>query len=230
MAASWTLKTGALLVWAAAFGLSSCATGNRHQKPAAEPAKFVMYHWEGDGVQGEPSIVIYLDTQKAEFYRGKKLVGWTYVATGKPSHPTPSGKFRIIEKTPDKISNLYGKLLDVDGKVVDSDFNLSKEEVPEGHQFSPARMPMFQRLTNDGVGLHVVLSRAWCDGIPRLHSGATLHGPEVFRQHGDRYPGDDLGEVAGQKGLMSEFRVWGALVHFGQHSQMIGNSRLFGRG
>ncbi len=161
MAASWTLKTGALLVWAAAFGLSSCATGNRHQKPAAEPAKFVMYHWEGDGVQGEPSIVIYLDTQKAEFYRGKKLVGWTYVATGKPSHPTPSGKFRIIEKTPDKISNLYGKLLDVDGKVVDSDFNLSKEEVPEGHQFSPARMPMFQRLTNDGVGLHV-------GPIPRL--------------------------------------------------------------
>ncbi|WP_051946306.1 L,D-transpeptidase family protein [Verrucomicrobium sp. BvORR106] len=155
IAASWTLKTGALLALAVALGLSSCATGKRHQKPAAEPAKFVMYHWEGDGVQGDASIVIYLDTQKAEFYRGKKLVGWTYVATGKPSHPTPAGNFRIIEKTPDKISNLYGKLLDVDGKVVDSDFNLSKEEVPEGHQFSPARMPMFQRLTNDGVGLHV---------------------------------------------------------------------------
>lgn len=155
IAASWTLKTGALLALTVALGLSSCATGKRDQKPAAEPAKFVMYHWEGDGVQGEPSIVIYLDTQKAEFYRGKKLVGWTYVATGKASHPTPAGNFRIIEKTPDKISNLYGKLLDVDGKVVDSDFNLSKEEVPEGHQFSPARMPMFQRLTNDGVGLHV---------------------------------------------------------------------------
>lgn len=149
------MKTGVLLALAAALGLSSCATGKRDQKPAAEPAKFVMYHWEGDGVQGAPSIVIYLDTQKAEFYRGKKLVGWTFVATGKASHPTPAGNFRIIEKTPDKISNLYGKLLDIDGKVVDSDFNLSKEEVPEGHQFSPARMPMFQRLTNDGVGLHV---------------------------------------------------------------------------
>src|SRR5687768_737834 len=104
-AANLTLKAVAALAVAVAVGLSSCATRNQ-QKPSAEPAKFVMYHWEGDGIQGVPSIIIYLDTQKAEFYRGKKMVGWTYVATGKPSHPTPSGNFRIIEKTPDKISNL----------------------------------------------------------------------------------------------------------------------------
>jgi hypothetical protein len=136
-------------------GLSSCASKPPEPSPAAEPPKFVMYHWEGDGVPGSPSMVIYLDTQKAEFYRDDKLVGWTYVATGKPSHPTPTGSFRISEKTSDKVSNLYGKLLGPDGKVVDSDFNVSKEVLPEGHEFLPARMPLFMRLTNDGVGLHV---------------------------------------------------------------------------
>lgn len=136
-------------------GISSCASKAPEPSPATEPPKFVMYHWEGDGVPGVPSMIIYLDTQKAEFYRDDKLVGWTYVATGKRSHPTPTGSFRISEKTADKVSNLYGKLLGPDGKVVDSDFNVSKEEVPEGHEFSPARMPLFLRLTNDGVGLHV---------------------------------------------------------------------------
>ena len=114
-----------------------------------------MYEWNGDGVPGKASIVIYLDKQKAEFYRDNKVVGWTYVATGRASHPTPSGKFTITEKTVDKVSNLYGKLLDPEGKVVNSDFNTSKNELLEGHQFSPARMPYFLRLTNDGVGLHV---------------------------------------------------------------------------
>lgn len=114
-----------------------------------------MYEWNGDGVEGPPSIVIYLDQQKANFYKGDKQVGWTYVASGRASHPTPSGKFKIIEKTVNKVSNLYGTLVDAEGKTVDSDFNTSKEELLEGHQFVPAKMPYFMRLTNDGVGMHV---------------------------------------------------------------------------
>lgn len=150
-----TAALASLMAVALAAGLSSCATKKPVLTAATAKPKFVMYHWEGDGVPGAPSIIIYLDTQKAEFYRDNKLVGWTFVATGRASHPTPTGSYNIIEKTRDKISNLYGKLLDANGNVVDSDFNTSKEEMPEGHQFVAARMPLFLRLRNDGVGLHV---------------------------------------------------------------------------
>jgi len=145
-------KGGALL--GACILATSCAT---HQPPPTvqKNQPFRMYDWHGDGVPGQPSIVIYLSEQKAHFYRDAKEVGWTYVATGKPSHPTPTGSFHIIEKNEDKISNLYGTLKDADGNVVNSDFNLSKDPLPEGMQFEPARMPLYLRLTNDGVGLHV---------------------------------------------------------------------------
>lgn len=145
-------QTGCL--FALALSISSCVTQPVVPAPA-EPAKFVMYEWNGDGVKGEPSIIIYLDQQKADFYKGKVKVGWTYIASGTSSHPTPSGSFRIQEKVLNKVSNLYGTLVDANGDVVDSDFNAMKETLPEGCQFRPARMPMFMRLTGDGVGMHV---------------------------------------------------------------------------
>ncbi len=139
--------------------LAACVSKPPPPPPLAQkPEPFKMYNWNGDLAaksQGAVSIVIYLDKQKAHFFKGSDEVGWTYVATGRSSHPTPSGSFRITEKTANKVSNLYGKLLNAEGDVVDGDFNTSNESVPEGHQFSPARMPLFMRLTNDGVGMHV---------------------------------------------------------------------------
>ncbi|TLD69683.1 hypothetical protein FEM03_17155 [Phragmitibacter flavus] len=146
-----SLSAGALAV---SLLLSSCAT------PPAPPVEqkkqaFKMHDWRGDSVPGKASVVIYLDKQKALFYRDDRIVGWTYVATGISSHPTPTGSFKILEKVVDKHSNLYGKLLDAEGKVVDGDFDTRKKPVPEGHTFSPSHMPLFMRMTNDGVGMHV---------------------------------------------------------------------------
>jgi lipoprotein-anchoring transpeptidase ErfK/SrfK len=148
--------------------LGSCASQPKKPGPQDKKQSFQMYDWHGDSAKGPASIVIYLDQQKAYFYRGKEEAGWTYVATGKPSHPTPSGTFSIKEKTEDKISNLYGMLLDANGDVIDSDFNLMKDTLPEGAQFKPARMPYYLRLTNDGVGMHA-------GNIPRPGSTAS-HG------------------------------------------------------
>lgn len=137
--------------------LSSCTTSKpKTPAPLPKPA-FVMYQWNDEAAKqpGGASIKIYLDQQKAYFYKGKHQVGWTYVATGLPGHPTPTGTFTIKEKKVDKISNLYGKLLDFDGNVVQSDFNLAKETLPEGCQFAPARMPLYMRLKDDGTGMHV---------------------------------------------------------------------------
>jgi lipoprotein-anchoring transpeptidase ErfK/SrfK len=149
----------ARFAWAVAlpFGLmlSSCVT-----KPAPQPKTQAssLYEWSSETAakaKGSSSVVIYLDRQKAYFYKGKDQVGWTYVATGLPGHATPSGKFRVIEKTADKISNLYGRLVDFEGNTVQGDFNLAKETLPEGCQFKPARMPLYMRLKDDGTGMHV---------------------------------------------------------------------------
>ena len=144
------VRVGVLLAFAV---LASCAS---KPKPTAQGKKepFHLYEWHGDGVKGKASVKISLKEQKAHFYRDGKEVGWSYVATGKPSHPTPAGQFHILEKKEDKISNLYGMLLDSNGDVVNSDFNLSKDTLPEGMQFQPARMPYYMRVKNDGVGMH----------------------------------------------------------------------------
>lgn len=154
---SLSARASASLGGAIALLLTSCAAPPPPPPPppVEEKKSFQLYHWEGDGVPGAARIVIYLDQQKAHFFRGGREVGWTFVATGRPSHPTPTGSFVITEKTVDKQSNLYGKLLNAEGRVVDSDFNILKEAVPEGHTFSPAPMPLFMRLTDDGVGMHV---------------------------------------------------------------------------
>ncbi len=117
-----------------------------------------MYQWNSEALaktKGPVSIDIYLDQQKAYFHKGGKHIGWTYVATGLPGHETPTGKFKIMEKTADKVSNLYGRLVDFEGNIIQGDFNLSKETLPEGAQFRPARMPLYMRLHSDGTGMHV---------------------------------------------------------------------------
>lgn len=137
--------------------LASCATSSRKPKQdtvARKAAPLVMYEWSGDNATGPPSIIIHLDEQKAYFYRGKKQVGWTYVASGKSTHPTPPGEYFVMERTTDKVSNLYGMLLDANGDVLMSDFNTTKDTIPEGAQFKPAKMPYYLRLSEDGVGMH----------------------------------------------------------------------------
>ena len=139
----------------AALALSSCVTRPGQPPAKANTVSSQLYEWNGDGVSGPASVIVRLDEQKAYFYRGKKQVAWTYVATGIEGHRTPTGRFHVLEKKEDKISNLYGKLLDANGDVVQSDFNLNKEVLPEGCQFAPARMPFYMRLSDDGTGMHV---------------------------------------------------------------------------
>ena len=143
------LATGVVL------SLASCAS---KPVPKALPAgglKSGLFEWTGDGVPGPASVIVKLGEQKAYFYRGQKLVGWTFIASGIAGHETKPGRYTVLEKKEDKISNLYGKLLDSNGDVVQSDFNLGKETLPEGCQFAPARMPFYMRLSDDGTGLHV---------------------------------------------------------------------------
>jgi len=122
-------------------------------------------YWDGDGVQGAPSIVIDLSDQTASFYKGAKLVGVSAISTGREGFATPVGSYRILQKNPNHVSNLYGDYVDASGNVVVRNVGVNKDPKPEGTSFRGAPMPYFMRLTNSGVGMH----QGFLPGVPDSH-------------------------------------------------------------
>lgn len=140
--------------------LASCQS--LHKKPPAPPPELVKEEWKypGEWTGGDKSItkiVVNVDTQRATLYHDNEIVGWTYVASGITSFPTPIGEFKILEKIKDKVSNLYGKSYDANGKLVNSDFKQGRDVIPPGGKVVSAPMKYFMRLTGDGVGMHIGL-------------------------------------------------------------------------
>jgi len=77
------------------------------------------------------------------------------ICSGTKDRPTPVGEFVILEKKPEKRSNLYGKIYDAEDNIVVRDADFLKDEIPEGGRFEGAPMNYWMRLTNDGVGHHI---------------------------------------------------------------------------
>ncbi len=99
------------------------------------------------------SIRISLPDQIAEFERGGRPIGWSYVATGREGFSTRPGHYRITEKIVDKHSNRYGWIEDGFGNMVNSAAR-ARDPVPEGMVYKPAPMPYWMRLTSYGIGMH----------------------------------------------------------------------------
>jgi hypothetical protein len=149
--------------------LSSCAHFNppepepqpepevAEKKPPPEPIKppppSPLYEWWGKN-EYLSHIEVSINEQKARFFSGDKLVGWTTVASGVHKYPTPTGQFAVTEKVQNKRSNLYGKIYNKNGKLVRRNAKMGVHSVPAGGSFKGAPMPYFLRLTNDGIGLH----------------------------------------------------------------------------
>ncbi len=112
-----------------------------------------LYEWNDDGGPGKVTIRISLPDQIAEFERGGRPIGWSYVATGKEGHGTRAGSYKITEKIVDKYSNRYGWMEDEFGNVVDGDAKYN-DPVPKGLVYVPAPMPYWMRLTSYGIGMH----------------------------------------------------------------------------
>ncbi len=138
------------LLLAAAFG-TSCAPDVRNA-PLPKP-KPVLHGWYDDGGEGRVTVRISLPDQIAEFQRGGRDIGWSYVATGKEGHGTRPGTYPIMEKIEDKYSNRYGWIEDEFGNVVNGDAKVS-DKVPPGMKYVPAPMPFWMRLTSYGIGMH----------------------------------------------------------------------------
>ena len=165
-------------VFAVLFALNSCA--NRVDEQGAKTKPFVNPHPPGtyEHFTAEPSYPktyaiyknqelysqvdasnsqIVLDTSKQ---RGKLMLGDQVVmdypiSSGRSSHPTPKGRFVVLEKIVDKKSNRYGKIYDAAGEVVNSDADATTDTIPEGGKFEGAFMKYWMRLTWDGVGHHI---------------------------------------------------------------------------
>lgn len=137
-----------------ALVLSSCATTTSSTQTTKEVDEEDLFEWDGEDMEGKVAIEISLEEQKAYITIGGEEAGWTYVATGTKRYPTPTGSFRVIEKTENKRSNRYGVIYNADGEVVNRDAKSTRDKIPAGGNFEGASMPYWMRLTNYGVGMH----------------------------------------------------------------------------
>lgn len=105
-------------------------------------------------------IEIDLGDQRARVYKieeGDDLLAIeTQISTGRGSHATPTGSYRVMEKVIDKKSNLYGKWVDPDtGSTIVSDGDSREPPAQANAEFRGVKMPYWMRLTSGGVGLHI---------------------------------------------------------------------------
>ncbi len=104
--------------------------------------------------KGHCKIYICLDQQRGRMYvHGKVAADWP-VSTGVPGRETKTGNFRVLEKKETYASNLYGVMYNAEGKRINGDAQAT-DEVPEGGKFVPSPMPYWQRISWDGVGMHI---------------------------------------------------------------------------
>lgn len=100
-------------------------------------------------------IVLNLDMQRGKLLNGDTVVMDYPISSGRSSHPTPRGRFMVLEKIPDKKSATYGKIYDATGELIHRDADSRTDTVPEGGSFAGAPMKYWMRFTWDGIGHHI---------------------------------------------------------------------------
>ncbi len=151
-------------------------SGGPHHPPPAIPDD--VSYWDGDDAQGSPLIRINRAQQKAFFYKGGVLVGVSRISSGTEGYDTRPGKFKIIQKSKDHKSSIYGVFKDkVTGQVIDDDVDIRVKKVPPGAVFVNAPMPNFMRF-DGGIGLHT----GFLPGYPASHGCVRMphHMSEKF--------------------------------------------------
>ncbi len=137
-----------------AVGLSVLATSCGLFQPAPPPkAKPVLYEWRDDKGPGEVAVEIDLAKQIATYRRGGRLIGWSFVSTGREGHATATGDYTILDKLPLRISGRYGWIADEAGNVTNGDAT-PQSPVPPGNHYSGAPMHHWMQVTTYGVGMH----------------------------------------------------------------------------
>ena len=168
---SFTFRLTALLV--GAFAMNACGpagpersgymagvggtihqpvSNGPHHPPPAIPDD--ISYWDGDGVSGAPLIKINRREQKASFYKGGMLVGVSKISSGSEDHATPPGRYKIIQKSKDHKSSLYGVFKDrATGMTTNDNVDIRVDKPKPNEIYYAAPMPNFMRFTG-GIGMH----------------------------------------------------------------------------
>ncbi|MGB3119171.1 MAG: L,D-transpeptidase family protein [Verrucomicrobiales bacterium] len=106
------------------------------------------------------SLEIALGAQRARLFRqdarGKTLIVETQISTGKEGYDTPTGHYKVLEKSMTKKSSLYGKWVDASsGDTVISNGDSREPPASGNAEFRGTPMPYWLRVTGSGVGMHV---------------------------------------------------------------------------
>jgi lipoprotein-anchoring transpeptidase ErfK/SrfK len=141
---------------------------------SSAPVDTVSY-WDGDGIEGKPSVKISLSQQRAFFYKSGQLVGVSQLSTGREGLNTPTGTFRISQKDLDHVSSKYGDYVDAADQVVKPNVELGVDPKPPGTHFKGAPMPYFMRIVG-GVGMHA----GYLPGYPASHG--CIRMPEFMAE------------------------------------------------
>jgi Uncharacterized protein conserved in bacteria len=142
--------------------------------PGGAPRDTVSY-WDGDNVNGSPSVKISLGEQRAYFYKGNVLVGVSQLSTGREGLNTPFGQYKIIQKDKDHVSSLFGDYVDSAGNVVVPNVDVKKDPKPPGAHFRGTPMPYFMRIVS-GTGMHA----GYLPGYPASHG--CIRMPEFMAE------------------------------------------------
>jgi hypothetical protein len=113
-------------------------------------------------------IEIDLSNQKAYLIENGDIVYDSPICSGRASHPTPTGSFKVTQKNLDHRSSLYGRVVDARGRVVKADAD-NETPVPPGGKFVRAPMRNFIRF-NGAVGMHAGI----LPGYPSSHGCVRL--------------------------------------------------------
>ncbi|MCS7008843.1 MAG: L,D-transpeptidase family protein, partial [Chthoniobacterales bacterium] len=141
----------------------------KHSKLNTSQSPPVESWWHDDPHLGPPSITINLTEQRAYFKRGNKTVGLTSISSGREGYSTPTGNFKIIQKSRNHVSNLYGDFVDSQGNIVMENVAVHRDPCPPGARFRGAPMPYFLRI-HGAIGMHA----GYLPGYPASHGCIRL--------------------------------------------------------
>jgi lipoprotein-anchoring transpeptidase ErfK/SrfK len=127
-------------------------------------------------------IVVSLSQQKAYLYYYGKLVATSPISSGREGKSTPVGRFRVIQKSPNHRSSLYGNYVR-DGRVVVENVDVRKGGRPPGSRFEGVPMPYFLRFTG-AYGLHAgrvpgYPASSGCVRLPPRHAKRFFNAVQI---------------------------------------------------
>ena len=164
----------ALSALALAVCLTGCASFGSILPSAKSPRHTLHKELYENARPEETSITVSLLEQRASLLgKNGEILLETDISSGADGFETPPGNYKILEKLPTKFSNRFGRyVVPETGKIVVAKAWQHKGPPPLGTTYQGIEMPLWMRLTWDGVGMHVgkfdrrVRSSGGCIRVP----------------------------------------------------------------